>query len=741
MNKKMLNIFSRFILWIKKIFHIRPEPTGEKPGEIPQREEKSAPPKEELTEIKPSEKKIPQIPPEKEPVEAKPPEEKTPEVPLRQEIPSEESEETRKTKRRKPYKKKAPTEERKKEHRKLSGEEKRPTIPKPTTEIDLAKRKKPMPTKQPQLQTGVSIERTTKASEEKESHTRVESPHVEIDLDEAKVFFIIPKQQFETNIVNSIPQQLHYKLELNGDEKTISVRVSNNKEGIAIAEEKRIDLEQSLKNFKIVYPDELQGRVYVYQHSYEILYPFIATGKNLGRMHYLYDNQGNFNPLPSRDIWILLEEDFDLATEPDIIEERWIWEKYQIMCINLKNTNELVIKNRQTEEETKIPCEASFYLEGEGVAEDDFKRLRPVFTGNSIKIRAPTVNSSGWVIWIQNKKAGYKVITNNWTGNEPLELKLPDDLPCECGEFKADICVQEDRIPIETLFFRYVPFLQLKFSTDLIIPDTNIGHKQEIVQILLGRDFQYWELKLDEKVGRKHIENGYQVELLPEQDTLRFSLMKKGKPETETSFKITIPRIKWRTSKNKKWYDKPLQIKRDELIAGTDFSLTVCTNDFDTKYDLLAILETDGQRIQEAKFVRKGMVYNLLLNQFYDTIKKSNDKITLKVEIRKAKKERLLSQVNIIHFPEMMKEKPKDKQSKQPVLFKLPKKKRDINNIRPYVKGGSGMRKGKGFSRQEIIEAGVAMTDIRRLHVPFDKRRKSVYSENVETLKSLAIGE
>ncbi|HOC78657.1 MAG TPA: hypothetical protein PKO31_08240, partial [Methanofastidiosum sp.] len=289
----MLNIFSKFISWFKKIFHTHLEPT---------RVEKPASPEEKS----------------------------------KNEIPPVESEEGGKTKTRKPYKKKAPTEERKKECRKTQEDEKKPASSK-RREIDLGSTKREKLKAPKQLPQSVEVvpERTDKTSEEKETPTRAESPYVEIDLDEAKVFFVIPKQQFETNIVTNIPEQLHYKLELNRDEQTISARVSNNKQGIATAEEKRIDLEQSLKNFKIVYPDELQGRVYSYQHSNEILYAFIAIGNNRGRMHYLYDNQGNFNPLPNRDIWVLLEEDFDLATEPDVIEEIWIWDKYRPMFITL----------------------------------------------------------------------------------------------------------------------------------------------------------------------------------------------------------------------------------------------------------------------------------------------------------------------------------------------------------------------------------------------------------------------
>jgi len=652
------NLLSRFIWWLKKIFRISLGTIKEEQRGVLWEEKKSPYHKEEASETKPTEEKMLQIPPEKkteavpiseeatpsnllsdkEPVEIKPSEEKASEVPREQEISPElspkepkekiltsESVVVDKTKIGKPYIKKLPTEEREKNINKLSEEEKEAPISKSKTHIDLGeieKRKKSRGIKQARPPPEGGVKKRDKAEEKKETFMRVGAPYIELDLDETKVFFIIPKQQFETNAVSNIPQALHYKLEINGNEQTISVRVSNNGQSIATVEEKRIELKQLLNKFKITYPDELQGRVYSYQHQCEILYAFIAIGNNRGRMYYLSDKDGNMNPLPKKSVWILLEEGFEVP-DVDIIEERWIWEKYRPLLINLKNKDELVIKNRQTKEEKKIPCEPSFSLECEALIEDDFKDQMPLFVGNSIKIEAPTVNQSGWAIWVQNKQAGYKVITKNWTGNEPLELRLPDNLPCECGEFQVDICEQEDSIPIETLFFRYIPCLQLKFPRDLIVPDPNKGHKVETVEILFEKDFQDWELKYEETVVHENIGNGFQIKLPPQQDVIRFSLMKKGKPETETRVKITIPRLKWRTSKSETWSDRPIQIKRNELISGDNFYLVVCTNDFSKRYEFLGILETAGQKMQEAKFHRNGMVYNLLLNQFFDTIKKT----------------------------------------------------------------------------------------------------------------------
>ena len=46
-------------------------------------------------------------------------------------------------------------------------------------------------------------------------------------------------------------------------------------------------------------------------------------------------------------------------------------------------------------------------------------------------------------------------------------------------------------------------------------------------------------------------------------------------------------------------------------------------------------------------------------------------------------------------------------------------------------------RQGRGFSRTEIANAGLTMEQIKRLHIPYDKRRKSSHLWNIERLKSI----
>jgi large subunit ribosomal protein L13e len=58
-----------------------------------------------------------------------------------------------------------------------------------------------------------------------------------------------------------------------------------------------------------------------------------------------------------------------------------------------------------------------------------------------------------------------------------------------------------------------------------------------------------------------------------------------------------------------------------------------------------------------------------------------------------------------------------------------------VRMISPIVKRGAKVRTGKGFSIDEVKEAGVNVGEARHLGVPVDQRRSTNYPENVEALK------
>jgi len=49
-------------------------------------------------------------------------------------------------------------------------------------------------------------------------------------------------------------------------------------------------------------------------------------------------------------------------------------------------------------------------------------------------------------------------------------------------------------------------------------------------------------------------------------------------------------------------------------------------------------------------------------------------------------------------------------------------------------KGGK-TREGRGFSRKELIQAGLNLKEALKIGLPIDKRRKTVHEENIKILK------
>ncbi len=529
--------------------------------------------------------------------------------------------------------------------------------------IDLGKRQKQ--SKVPSQSRPTKTE-GAKSSEREAYSAVIKSPFFEINLDETKIFLVFPRQNFKfDDKATRVLQQLDYRLKINGAKQTITATVNKGEQGSVNVEERRIELKNPLETFQVVFPNELQGRTYKYKHSNINVYAFTAIGNNRGRMHRLYDEEGTINPIPQKDVWILLREDFELVTEPDVIEERWIWGNYQPLRINLKNMSALTIKNRRNDEKEKMSCEASFSIEGEHLVEDDLKEQSPLLFDKYVKVKAPRENPSGWNVWIQSK---FRECENpiNWDGIEPLTLNLPEDLPDEYGEFQVDICQQDTGVSDETLFFRWIPSIELEYPKNLIIPDPEQGHTVEYVKVGLD-NIEEWKLKTAEDVKIKSTEaNSYRIEIPPANDVINFSVYKERSPENEVPFKVTIPRLRWKTSKQDVWGDKLQKIERKDFIPGETFYLFVQTNDFN-KYDLLATIETNGQKLQEEKFARKGMEYLLELNRFKDTIENNKNEIKLKIEVQRKALDRILGSVETLCFPALSMLDPayyRDKKSK-----------------------------------------------------------------------------
>ncbi|MEM2145249.1 MAG: hypothetical protein QW279_07805 [Candidatus Jordarchaeaceae archaeon] len=470
---------------------------------------------------------------------------------------------------------------------------------------------------------------------------RIAAPFIELDINKARVFLVIPRQEFPTEKISE--GQLEYQIGMSNGFVKRDVLSFTKKDKCLETKEQKIEIEYPLRSLKVIFPLKFGNRVYLYEHYDDSIYIFTERGER-GRMYYLYDLKKKINYLPQREVWILLREDFELNNEPDLIGETWIWERYRLLRINLKNTEKLILSNKITSERKIILCKPDFSLFSENVIYDCFGEQFPIFTSMPIKIRAPTENEEGWMIWIQNEQTGSGIIVSDkWSGKEPFRVDLSkNSLFCECGEFRIDISGQNEET-VTTLFFRYIPSLELKYPKELIIPDSERGHGVSEVEVLLA-DAESWEIKSPQQIWP--IPRGYKIALPPEEDVLEFSIFKKSKPETKTDIKIALPRLKWKISRQGLWMDKPICLKREELVSSEDLVLFINTNGL-TNCDFRVTLEMKNHQLQEAIPIRKGSEYAIKLNDFFDSIKENKDKLTLKLETLYPERRK----IDIIYFP------------------------------------------------------------------------------------------
>jgi ribosomal protein L13E len=62
-----------------------------------------------------------------------------------------------------------------------------------------------------------------------------------------------------------------------------------------------------------------------------------------------------------------------------------------------------------------------------------------------------------------------------------------------------------------------------------------------------------------------------------------------------------------------------------------------------------------------------------------------------------------------------------------------------MHHFKPMITAQSGKRRlGKGFSPDELKEAGLTIADARKMRIPVDWKRKSSHEDNVASLKSHA---
>jgi len=633
---------------------------------------------------------------------------------------------------RKPYKKKAPTE------RPSSPPQRRPTT-------DLSRRKKSTflggirrrrniisSTNIPEPQESGTNE--AEQTSDAEKNLNIQSPFIEISLNGVIVKLVFPEQVIRIDGEDQ-PAQLLYHVEFNGEVREITTSVRQTDASTAVVQRTEMLLNDPPKTLTISYPDLLNKKTFEYNHVDTSFYLFRAIGNDQGRMFWLFDKAGRPNPLPKRNFWLLIHEHSELEQpSPTLIDEQWVWNHYKPCLIDLGQANVLKIRHKTSSRSLALGAERSFQIESDNLVEDDFRNESPLFCGRTVSIRAPYTSERGWAVWISTKDHSARLLCTDWTGEEPVVLDCPDNLPAPFGELQIDICPTGSRIAEETLFFRWFPWLVIDHKRDLKFPDSHKGHSPEEIRIQL-QEPDHWEITNDKNYPVRSTGSEYLLDLPPDTDTVRMTIKQRSSLEPTMTIKLTAPRVKWRTLDSLVWHSGISRMKREQLITGSQVNLIVRTNDLFKEHDLTAVLQTGNKQLQTERMTKNGLDYVIALNKFFDTIARNLDELCISVEVRDNDDKRLMGTIQTVVFPK--------KRTEKQIKSELPpaKKTDPVQAFQAKVMSARNTnirRLGRGFSRKEVTSAGLDFSAIRRSkQISLDKRRRSCHQWNVETLLAI----
>jgi hypothetical protein len=489
----------------------------------------------------------------------------------------------------------------------------------------------------------LEIKKRIKSDSKKRENRKalVKSPYVEINFDVQAVYLILPQQKIKLDSRIQGDDKAQYKILLDNEEKIIDLKITEADE-YSYIDIKRIKIEEPLESFEVNYPKILDNRVFTYRQPNKNVYAFVSKKNNTGKLYYLFDQDGNYNNIPKKDIWLLFDiEKIHLETEPFLIDTNYIWDRYNPALYKLKESKEIVLRNDEDNTIQSIGCEDNFNLVGKEDIEDDLSDLSPIFSDSDIVLKSSKENRKGWVVWLQNN-----IISYNWNGVDELNLKEYEKIFDDYGEYQISICNKKSNVPIETIPFRYLPGIEIKYRDHFKPPEENTGYSIENLEVFFNDSYLKWRIFSEQEF--KVATNGYKALIDEENDTINFKIAKRATPKNRVPIQVTIPKIKWRIS-NTNWTSKYVDINRDMIDFSKNNYLYTKISGNKEFFKIIAFIDDDNG--QESHFIRKKDFFEVSLNRYMDTIKEYKDEsVRFKLKINNLKNEREEFEINIFEI-------------------------------------------------------------------------------------------
>jgi len=379
---------------------------------------------------------------------------------------------------------------------------------------------------------------------------------------------------------------------------------------------------------------------------------------------------------------------------------------------------------------------ARFQLVGKTIV-DAHEYMGPLFGGQPPCIQA--FGKKAWndveIIVVGEEGSGRNRWRMQFVPQEGVEKQtLPDEVANRRGGWYFVRVYDKDDNLIESIDFRFLAALNdIRLDSTNFLPDPN-GHDNITVQFLHQTDCKVELIDKDIQhaleVRRKESQTIVTIPPKPDYDKTHWILRDGG---AEVEITILVERIWWALGEKEiptNWVDKPIILSRKDFTATTDKALWVRFPQPRFVRKIAVGFERIKSRSYQVVIEKKEIA--IPLRDFCDTKEVGNRQEGVEMKIWVQPEEAKLGEAVIVRVPA---EQPPPVESKERQVQKdIPNVLQDIQAI---VKCRRGKRKGKGFSRNEITKAGMTMKDVKNLHIPYDKRRKTLHSWNVESLKHI----
>lgn len=297
------------------------------------------------------------------------------------------------------------------------------------------------------------------------------------------------------------------------------------------------------------------------------------------------------------------------------------------------------------------------------------------------------------------------------------EQELPEEIANRRGGWYFVRIYDKNDDLLESMDFRFMVALKdIYMESSDYLPGPN-GYDNVTVQFIHQTDCKV-ELTDEDaqdaiEIRRERYQTTATVPPTADRDKTQW-ILRDGDAEIKVT--VLVERVWWAFgvigADHTDWVDKPIILSREDFAATSNKALFV--------------------RLPRPRFVRKIDVgFDRAKSRPYQ-VEVKEEEITIPLrdfgdskEIEKRQEESMMIGVQ-----------PEGAEPDETVVVKIP-----ADQLQATVKSRRGQRKGKGFSRNEIISAGIAMGDVERLHIPYDRRRKTSHSWNIEKFKTSMRGD